>query len=389
MKFIVREISKENESKISYSLESSLKIAFLYSGGRLRRIERVRRGSAASDFFYGSEELRSKGNKIDLFELENHDNYTFVRMIGDLLQYKFNFLPPRLDGRLIENGWIIHKQLKNNDVVVVAGIGPAFLLSILRCFGLISIPIVALNTGLFNFKYNMMRRLLTRYLLSKMWTQLFGDGEYKAIIDFFRIKKEYVVVNQCATDTLFWTPGEKESNYVLSVGNDGRRDYNLLIKAAWEIDTPFKIITKIKIDENIPCNVDIVKGDMRKEILSDEELREIYQSAKIVVIPLIESLQPSGQSVCLQAMACGKPVIMTKTIGLWSESIMKNGFNVMFVPPGDKEYLIKTINYLNENENERKRIGLNALETVNKYFNMSDYADRLMNTCKKAIHENR
>ena len=80
---------------------------------------------------------------------------------------------------------------------------------------------------------------------------------------------------------------------------------------------------------------------------------------------------------------------MTKTIGLWSESIMKNGFNVMFVPPGDKEYLIKTINYLNENENERKRIGLNALETVNKYFNMSDYADRLMNTCKKAIHENR
>ena len=40
--------------------------------------------------------------------------------------------------------------------------------------------------------------------------------------------------------------------------------------------------------------------------------------------------QPSGYSVTLQAMACGKPVILTKTRGLWAPEIFVNFKNCIF-----------------------------------------------------------
>ncbi len=94
---------------------------------------------------------------------------------------------------------------------------------------------------------------------------------------------------------------------------------------------------------------------MREEILSDEELRDIYRGAKCVVIPPIDSLQPSGQSVCLQAMACGKAVIPTKTSGLWSETFMRYGSTILFVPPGEKDILIEKMKYIINDDDERKR----------------------------------
>jgi glycosyltransferase involved in cell wall biosynthesis len=56
-----------------------------------------------------------------------------------------------------------------------------------------------------------------------------------------------------------------------------------------------------------------------------------------VVVPLEESIQPSGQSVAMQAMMCGAPVVHTKTVGWWGAGVIRDQIDMELVSPGDGE----------------------------------------------------
>ena len=192
---------------------------------------------------------------------------------------------------------------------------------------------------------------------------------------------ERVFVNQYGIDADFWTPANGQSagtgDYVLAVGNDGRRDYDLLMKVAARCRQDFIIVTRATIAGAVPPNVKIMAGDFRDEILSDLELRDLYRSARCVVTPLIETTQPSGQSVCLQAMACGRPVILTRTEGLWSEARMRDGENVVLVPPHDIEAMAAAIERVCSDPQLGDRLGRAGRETVCRDWTARDYARRL------------
>ena len=47
------------------------------------------------------------------------------------------------------------------------------------------------------------------------------------------------------------------------------------------------------------------------------KLKKLYSSSKISIIPLKETFQPSGQSVSLQSLSVGLPVIISSTSGNW------------------------------------------------------------------------
>jgi hypothetical protein len=66
-------------------------------------------------------------------------------------------------------------------------------------------------------------------------------------------------------------------------------------------------------------HIKTVVGDFYgSDSISDVDLRRMYNAARAVVVPLKDVHQPSGQSVTLQAMSCGRPVVLTKTRGLWA-----------------------------------------------------------------------
>ena len=52
------------------------------------------------------------------------------------------------------------------------------------------------------------------------------------------------------------------------------------------------------------------------------DLRRLYNSAAAVIAPLKDVHQPSGYSVTLQAMSCGKPVILSNIKGLWDRELL-------------------------------------------------------------------
>ena len=110
------------------------------------------------------------------------------------------------------------------------------------------------------------------------------------------------------------------------------------------------------------------KGDWIGQALSDAALRELYQASRFVVIPLKESSQPQGQSVALQAMACGKAVILSRTRGLWSKDLMKHLENCYFVPAGSVSALQEAIDHLSRDTALCARLGHAARASVERHF---------------------
>ncbi len=149
------------------------------------------------------------------------------------------------------------------------------------------------------------------------------------------------VVDAFGVDVNFWCPGERsvDEGYLLAVGNDARRDYSTLVEAAKGLDRPVKILTNRVLPADLPPNVEHLRGSWHRPAVSDEELRELYRGATGVVVPLTEALQPSGQSVALQAMACGKTVVMSRTGGLWTGEDFVDGEHLRLVPGGNAEAL--------------------------------------------------
>ena len=120
---------------------------------------------------------------------------------------------------------------------------------------------------------------------------------------------------------------------ILFVGNDGNRDSELFLKIVNNLkDINFTAITNIEnlLNAKRP-NLNVVKGSFGSSNLSDTELKQYYLSSKLVILPLRESSQPSGQSVTLQSLSCGTQVIISDTEGFWDRNNFKNNKNIYFV----------------------------------------------------------
>ena len=85
------------------------------------------------------------------------------------------------------------------------------------------------------------------------------------------------------------------------------------------------------------------------------DLVELYQRAKLVVVP--SCYEPFG-IVALEAMACGRPVIASRTGGL--VEIVDDGVNGLLVEVGNYLQLAQRMVTLMQDDEQRRRIGQSA-----------------------------
>jgi len=165
----------------------------------------------------------------------------------------------------------------------------------------------------------------------------FGPADREEAIARYGLEPGRTSVYPFGIDTDFWLPGEEETPeepFVLSVGSDPSRDYATLVAAP--IDAPVHIVTRLPVA--VPAdrpNVKVLAGHYFKSPLDDVGLRRLYRQASAVVVALHDVFQPTGYSVCLQAMACGRPVVLTDIRGLWSPGLYRDGVHGLLVPPRD------------------------------------------------------
>ena len=248
---------------------------------------------------------------------------------------KLSFFSFRIPLEMIY-GFITKKKYKifgDKEIIITTTNAIGLTISLSKTLGLIKSPVVFIAMGLIPRNCSFLIRLFYKLILQKINLVTISKSEEKFLKKV--LSKQDITYLPFGIDNSFWHPVDEvnhEEEYVLAIGNDNARDWDTLINS-WESSFPdLKLVTskKLKFTKE---NIHLIQGSWTKNTFSDSLIRKYYNNAKLVIIPLIETIQPSGQSVCLQAMSCKKPVIMTNTIGLWDKEKLIHKENIYLVSP--------------------------------------------------------
>lgn len=360
----------------------AMKTVFLYRGGREDRLSGALEGTCPTEFFYGSIELLNRGYNVDVVDINYSQSSSYLGVAEKTLDllFKAQFLPSRVYGSLLYRTWEMLPRLRSADTIVATTPGIAFATAILKSVYRFPARIFGIQLGLADYRLSRRRSFLNGYFLKKMRNIVYTETERRLMLEKYRLSAEEIVVSQFGVDTKFWqTDKYDHEGYIIAVGSDGMRDYELLLQAAEKIDKRFIIVTSRNIDHPVPANAEVIKSDWLSNSVSDEDILNLYSGASLVVTPLKKTTRPSGQSVSLQAMSCGRPVILSAVEGLWSENVLQDGENIILTPPEDLDALVQRINDLISDESKCNRIGNAAKMAVATYAHTGHWASRMAN----------
>ncbi|RKR72937.1 glycosyl transferase family 1 [Frondihabitans australicus] len=121
---------------------------------------------------------------------------------------------------------------------------------------------------------------------------------------------------------------------VVSVGGDRDRDAATLFAALEQVH---ESVPEARIVVQTTSTLTAPRGVETVAHLSHRELADLYAEASVVAIATGQNLHASGMTVSLEAMATGRPVVMTRTPGI--EDYVDHGSTGLLVPVGDAEAL--------------------------------------------------
>jgi len=359
----------------------STKILYLFKAGRRNKIDTAS-PPYPTEFFYGYMQMRAAGMDVSFLEE--------VDLMGSgqpsLAWRALNRLTYGIFGI---NAWSLkavlnrspREKLNGYDVVITTSNTLAVALGVAKRVGLVKPQVISIVMGVITPSMPIWRRWFSLSALKGTRTVAISRGE-EAYLNSLSRKAECGYL-PFGVDATFWRPattpqdsGDLGEKYVLSIGNDRFRDYQTLIES-WKPHFPLlKIITKLPLNPEVP-NIKVIKGDMWEQALTDNEVRSEMRNAQFLVIPILNTIQPSGQSATLQAMACGKTVILSDIEGLWDRDLMVSNDTCILVEPESATALEKACADLLENSNQADEIGANARHIVETHLNTEAMAQAL------------
>ena len=362
-------------------------ILYIFGFGRTKLIDSKK--TFPKDFFYGYFDVVNKYSETDFIEFENGINRNFIN--------KILFIFSKILRKLTKLSFFFEnictyknfKILLKTDKVVLTndriGLSVLPFLIVLKLFKKTESTVIVM--GLLAKQTNTLRsHILQRFFLILFFKTVtnfmfLSKGEFKqAEVSYRKYKHKFYFTPFCI-DTDFWSRTEKptDNNKIIFVGNDGRRDYELVVQIAEKLPQyEFTFITS-NINENQirSKNVKLLKGHWNKQILSDEEMRKIYSKSSLSIIPIHNSYQPSGQSVALQSMSIGIPVMITDTDGFWDKDKFSNNDNILFVEKNILSIWIKSINKIMNDIQLQNDISSEGLNTVKENYESSIFSEKL------------
>lgn len=361
-----------------------MKIAFVHFPGRLSRLEAARAGTAPTEFLFGGVELERAGHDVRHYEVDPAAPVSRVaRRLVDANAGRGR-LPPHLAAAVLAGTRRLLPDLQSAEVVVATTTGTAMALATWKRLGLLRTPLVGIVAGLLNDPWSALRRRTTLPLLRAMQLVLYGPGEAPGLRRHDLAGRLHVV--PFGVDTAFWQPGgDATGEDVVAIGNDGHRDWETLVTAAPAVGARVRIFTRGPAPASLPSNVTWERADWYTGVLSDTEVRDLYRGAAVVVVPTKDVPQPSGQSVTLQAMSTGRPVVLTRTRGLWAPDELRDGENVALARPRDPQELAAAVRGLLDDPARAAAVGAAARASVVRDAGIERYADRLLEVCRLAL----
>ena len=355
--------------------------AFLFKGGRRARLEAVDSGLAdcPREFFYGYFELRDSGFPVTLIEEDEFNgegDESAITRAATVLTHGAAGINAGFLVRAMRQGNL--SLLNRYRVIVATTNNQGRALGLMRAVGRLKARVLLLAMGVLPRDASVVRRVLSRRLLREVALAPISLAEERYLQSALAPGQDMSFLPY-GVDHRFWTPGPPANGaggYVLSIGNDPRRDYATLAAAWRPDDPPLKVITRLPVPPSAGA-IEVIAGDRNVPLLSDEDVRDVFRGARFVVLPLSQTIQPSGQSACMQAMACGKAVVISDIEGIWDRESVASGETCVLIPPGSVNGLRAAVDGLLREPDRAEAIGQRARAMIESSFTVDVMAARL------------
>lgn len=182
------------------------------------------------------------------------------------------------------------------------------------------------------------------------------------------------------TDTHFFCPGpvspDKTRPIIASAGLE-LRDYKILAAATADLDVDVKISgfsrDAVPLAKSFPKTL---PANMTRRYYEWAELVQLYRDADLVVVSLFQGDASSGITTLMEAMACGRPVIATRTNGL--ADYLQTPETVISIAPGDLNGLKAAIAHLLTHPEQAEAQAKRAYQMVSEHHNSQQYVAKLV-----------
>lgn len=335
--------------------------------------ELYKKGLCPGHHLYGALELE-KDHNMEVVILP-HERYPLLNKIGNWFDIGFLEQQIRAIIALRKCDLLYAPYAAANTKLIVLG----------KLLGLIKKPVVILvHQPLFGtpsaskWKRKLVRRLIMKYdtlifLSEQMRTDLIKAYD----IDESHARRHFFTAHWGVDLEFFqkyngWSHPE-EKQFVISSGNTAR-DFDIIVKAFERIKFPLKIYCKPESfpkSQHIPEHVEVISGNVPFEMICND-----YAKSRMILIPLAPNPEGTiGLTSLLEAMAVGKPVVMTKNdkvdVDIEGEKI---GYTV---DEGDVEGWVRAINALLNDYPLLREMGDNIYRLGDTRFNMNLFANKL------------
>jgi glycosyltransferase involved in cell wall biosynthesis len=207
---------------------------------------------------------------------------------------------------------------------------------------------------------------------------VYATAQERFVVERLRYPHERVVLTPFMVDSRFFVPQDAQGDGRSLIASAGLefRDYPTLIDAVRGLDvhvvlaaaSPWSRRRDTSSDRELPENVEVRRLDLA-------DLRTLYASADLIVVPVVETDFQAGITTILEAMSMGKPLICTRTVGQTDTVI--DGETGVYVPPRDIASLRAAIQHLLDDPERSARLGTSARRWVEQHADIETYAQRL------------
>lgn len=277
--------------------------------------------------------------------------------------------------------WAVARTLaatvRDSDVIYAAGDdnGLAFVLACLarRRRPKVAMGVMAPSRKRQGILFRVLRRRIDCFIVT-------NQHKKEILVRAVGCRPERVFLWSDETDTEFFRPGPRRTRprpLVFAAGRE-QRDYRTLARATEDLDVDVEVCAlSPNADDTTPgAFPDPVPANMSFHPYPWPEFRQAYRDADVVVVALLDHGYSAGATSLFEAMACERPVVMTRVAGP-AEQLIDDDF-VVGVAPGDAVGMRRAIEGILANPQEATARAARAHDLVVREYSALAVRERLI-----------
>jgi glycosyltransferase involved in cell wall biosynthesis len=291
--------------------------------------------------------------------------------------------------------WRVYQALyaffKQFHTDCIFGVNEASTLPVLflKRLGLLRTPVIVFCTGLMHPRNRGgLKKVLWKWLLPCAEAVVSQTSmELKSTWREFGLRedRQFLIHMLVDVNTFHPDPAREKGDFILAAGTNEGRDYPTLLEA---LPKGQRLI--VVTDH---ANAEIVRSHIKpgmqvelRQALPILELKALYERAKVVVNPLVETDYCSGHTVLLENMALGNPIIIARVEGM--NDYVEDGVTAITYKPGDSGELRRKIEESLNAPEQFAQIGRRASGWVRR-FSTEEFAKKLIRVAEQVCAKSR